>query len=323
RRPSAGPARRVSSPTRRTRLGAPRDGAAARRREGAGTGAGSPPGAGRGGGARPRGRARRSRTGQEIPAVAARRARASAARPSPASGRWSLPRGKPEATSGPEVPKAALESTDRRLRSCLLLGWGAGELAAQGATSARQLALGRPGRDVQGDGDLLVGVTPDVVEHQDLAEALGKGLEGAAHVHLPLGAGAREGAREAGGRKAPRLCPRPDVLAGAVHDDSREPRTQGGAAAEAAEPLKSPAPRLLEHVSRVGVAAAEQPDREAEEDRRVAPVQLAKRGLVAPGKDSFDELEVGVLHQGAWVSPWEEPRGMTIIRASALPGFTT
>src|SRR5262249_51421396 len=256
-------------------------------------------------------------------AVAERRARAAAARPSPASGRWSPPREKPGATSGPEGPKAALDSGERRLRSCLLLGWGVGELAAQGATGARQLALGRPGRDVQGDGDLLVGVTPDVVEHQDLAEALGKGVEGAAHVHLPLGAGAPGRAREASGRKAPRLRPRSDVLAGAVHDDSREPRTQGGAAAEAAEPLKSPAPRLLEDVSRVGVAAAQQPDREAEEDWRVAPVQLAKRGLVASGKDSFDELEVGALHQGAWVSPWDEPRGMTTIWASAFPGFTT
>src|SRR5258707_15881802 len=113
-----------------------------------------------------------------------------------------------------EGPKAALDSTDRRLRSCLLLGWGVGELAAQGATSPRQLALGRPGRDVQGEGDLLVGVTPDVVEHKDLAVALGKGVEGAAHVHLPLGAGPRRGTREAGGRKAPRPCSRPDVLAG-------------------------------------------------------------------------------------------------------------
>src|SRR5262249_18700756 len=202
---SAGPARRVSSPRRHTRRGAPGGGAAGRRRAAAGTGAGSLPAAGREGGAGARGRARRSRTGQGIPAVAARRARASAARPSPAGGRWSPSREKRGATSGPEGPKAALDSTDRRLRSCLLLGWGVGELAAQGATSPRQLALGCPGRDVQGEGDLLVGVTPDVVEHQDLAEALGKGLEGAAHVHLPLGARARGGARQAGGRKAPRL----------------------------------------------------------------------------------------------------------------------
>ena len=43
------------------------------------------------------------------------------------------------------------------------------ERAAQLATGTRQLALGRPGCDVEQLGDLLVGVALDVMEDEDLA----------------------------------------------------------------------------------------------------------------------------------------------------------
>ena len=103
------------------------------------------------------------------------------------------------------------------------------------------------------------------------------------------------------------------MLAGAVHNDSGEPRPQGGVAAEAPQRPERAAPSLLEHVRGVGVPAAQQPHRETEEDGGVAPIQLAKRNFIAFGQDSFYELGIRAVRHGAGASHGEEPpRTMTI-----------
>src|SRR5579862_2831610 len=167
-RTRAVPERRALPPRRRIRPGAPfLDARARRRRAEGGTRAESPPAARRKAGVEPPIRAGRRRQGPAALGATGRRTNACdrGARPSRAAEPRSRPRWKRAASRGAEGPRAPAESRDRRLRSCLLLGWGRRELIPQGSAAPRQLALRRPGRDVQDEGDLVVRIAPDVVEN--------------------------------------------------------------------------------------------------------------------------------------------------------------